>query len=403
MGPRDIVTNSVAGATAGYSLMWVLLLALLIRVTMLDVSARYVMVTGETLLAGCGRLGRKAVLVWFGATILRRHVAELLTLTLMGTAGDLMFPLPTPHSATIWRLVSWTVGFALVFWGRYKAIEYISKPLTAITAGCVVLAVIASKPDFGRFLSGVTHPALPTDAQSYSPAVVVMGLLAASMGSFSSVRYSAYVHEKGWRSVSFRRSQTFDMLLSMLGMFAVLALMQVAAAELLRPRGVQIRDIGDLVPIFSTVLGNAGRVLFGLTLWSVSFSACVGNGTGYGIMLSDVYYRFIRPNPDVIESGKPVSELPAYRWMILYMFLSPLYVLATGWSAVTLVYIVGLANLVTLPIVAVMMFRLTTDKKVMGAYVNGWFSNLVLIVAVICALFLAWQGGQDLIQDLRSR
>jgi Mn2+/Fe2+ NRAMP family transporter len=189
----------------------------------------------------------------------------------------------------------------------------------------------------------------------------------------------------------------------MLGMFAVLALMQVAAAELLRPRGVQIRDIGDLVPIFSTVLGNAGRVLFGLTLWSVSFSACVGNGTGYGIMLSDVYYRFIRPNPDVIESGKPVSELPAYRWMILYMFLSPLYVLATGWSAVTLVYIVGLANLVTLPIVAVMMFRLTTDKKVMGAYVNGWFSNLVLIVAVICALFLAWQGGQDLIQDLRSR
>jgi len=41
--------------------------------------------------------------------------------------------------------------------------------------------------------------------------------------------------------------------------------------------------------------------------------------------------------------------------------------------------------------------RLTADRKVMGAYVNHWFTNLVLALAVVCALFLSGKGLLDLL------
>jgi Mn2+/Fe2+ NRAMP family transporter len=135
LGPRDIVSNSIAGSTAGYSLIWTLVLALVIRVIMHDASARYTLVKGESVLAGTGKLNRWAVFVWMGATVLRRHVGALVNITLLGTAANLVFPLPTRHSIAIWGLISWCSGFALLYWGRYRAIEKLSRPLT-VAMGC---------------------------------------------------------------------------------------------------------------------------------------------------------------------------------------------------------------------------------------------------------------------------
>ena len=48
VGPRDLVSNSIAGATYGYSLLWLLVVTLAVRFVILDATARYVMVTGQT-------------------------------------------------------------------------------------------------------------------------------------------------------------------------------------------------------------------------------------------------------------------------------------------------------------------------------------------------------------------
>ena len=401
LGPRDIVSNSVAGSTAGYGLLWVLLVSLVIRLTMLDASARYVMVSGETLLGGCGRFGRPVVLTWTVVTVLRRHVNELLTLTLLGAAGHMILPLPVRHSPLIWGLASWIAAFVLVWWGRYNAVEKLSKPLTILTGACVAVTAILSKPDLGRLVSGVLHPVLPTDRAAYGPWLVVMGVLAATMGTFSSVRYAAFVHEKGWRSIENARRQRVDLLTSVLGMFLILALMQIAAAGALQPRGIQVKRLEDLAPIFGTIFGRGGVILFGLTLWCVTFSGCVATASAYGIIVSDVFHRFVKPSRALIEDGQGAGTLPAYRWMILYLFVLPTYVLVTNWSAVTLVFVVGAVNLISVPFIALLILRLTGDRKIMGRHVNGWFTNTVLVAAVFCSVFLAWRGMLDLLKGAR--
>ncbi len=399
MGPKDLVSNSIAGASNGYSLLWVLVAAAGCRFVLLDATARYVLVTGETLLAGCGRLGRWVTLLWLSVTVLRHHLFALSRSVLLGAAAHLIFPLPVAHSATIWGLISWSAGFALLYWGRYQWVERLSKPLAAAMGLCLVLAAIVSRPKLSEFLSGALDPALPSDSGQYHSVVILMAVVSTAIGSLGNLRYSAFVHEKGWRSMAHLRSQRVDLLVSMLGMFLMLAMIQIAAAGALKPRGIQVSKLEDLAPIFAEVVGPWGPVFFGVTLWCVVFSSYVGGGSAFGIMVADVYHRFIRPSPELTAQGKAAGEMPAYRWLVLYLFLSPLYVFLTDWTPIGLVLASGVLSVVTLPIIALVVLRLTADRKFMGAQANGWFTNTVMVLAIVGALYLAWQGAMELIGE----
>jgi Mn2+/Fe2+ NRAMP family transporter len=402
IGARDLILNSMAGSADGYSLLWVLVVAVVARSVILDATARYVLVTGETVLTGCGRIGRWAVMLWVGFWMLRQHMGAIGRAVMFGVAANFIFPLPTPHSGTIWGMVFLTAGFALLYWGRYEWVEKVSKPLAAVMVACLVAVVIASKPGLGDFLGGALHPVLPSEGGRYHSAIVLMAVLSTAMGSFSNLRYSAFVYEKGWRSLRHLRSQRMDLVVGMLGSISMLAMVQIAAASVLRPRGIRVGRVEDLVPIFGQVLGDSGHLFFGVTLLCVVFGAHVGSGAGFGIMLSDVYHRFIRPSSRLTEDGMSPGRMPAYRWLMLYLFLSPLYVFATDWTPVGIVVATGVISVVALPVMTLIVLRLTSDRKVMGAYANGWMTNTVMILATIGALYLSWQGALEIIGDIRN-
>ncbi len=57
LGAGDIVANVTAGAGYGYHRIWALGMTLIFRFVWVNASAKYVLVTGESLLAGYGRIG----------------------------------------------------------------------------------------------------------------------------------------------------------------------------------------------------------------------------------------------------------------------------------------------------------------------------------------------------------
>jgi Mn2+/Fe2+ NRAMP family transporter len=214
----------------------------------------------------------------------------------------------------------------------------------------------------------------------------------------SSVRLLV-MHEKGWRKVSYLKNQRFDLILSMVGLFVMLAMVQVAAAGALMPRGIQVKNLEDLIPMFTAVIVDAGAVLLGATLWGIIFYRYVGSGTAYGIMISDVYHRFIRPSP-VIEKqdhGPGACHLPAYRWLVVYIFLSPLYVFLTDWTPIGLVIVKSALSVIGLPVIVFMLARLTADRKVMGEEANSLLRNALLILTLAAAVYVSYQGVGDML------
>lgn len=392
IGPSDLVSGSIAGSTYGYSLIWLLLLGLTAKFFVADATARYVIASGESLLAGFGRLNRWALLLWFLVAVFQRHASTLAKLLLLGGAAHMACPLPTPHSAAIWGFVSWTAGFFAMYWGRYRLLEKASLYLGAAMGACLLGAAWLSRPDAALMLHQTFYPVLPAENAAYGPAMVVLVLLSATTPTIGGLKYSAYVHEKGWRNVSFLAAQRRELVAGMAGLFVMLAAIQVAAAGALHPRGIQVKKLDDLIPVLADILGPNGAILLGAGLWTILFCSYLGNGTSYGIMFSDLYYRFARKGVDIDSEGRSAGQMPAFRWVVAVLYVSPLYGLFTDWSPIGVLVFKSVANLVVLPVVVVFVFLLTSDRRRMGELVNTPLSKFMLVLTGASALYVTWQG-----------
>lgn len=402
VGPQDLITNAIAGATQGYRLIWLLALAVAARFLILEAMARYVIVTGESIVAGCQRAGKWMVWLLFLAPLIKRHFAGLSQVLLLGVAAHFVVPLPTRHSVVIWSTLSWALAFALLFWGRYHWVERFGRVMAVLFGGCLVAAAILAGPRPSEVLRSALMPALPEQINLYGSLMVVMAILGGAVGSIGNLKYAVFIHERGWRDFTFLRRQRLDLLLSVSGMFLMLVAIQVAAAAALRPAGLKLERVEDLIPIFRLVLGDAGRIVFAASLWSVIFNNHVGSSAGHSLMLADIYHRSIRPSAVIAEqdSGRGAAYLPAYRWFLLYFCLAPLYVLLTDWTPIWLVLVNSAVGIVLLPAIILSVLRLTAGRSILGAYANGWFINAAMGIALAAALWLAGQGAIEMFAKL---
>ena len=397
-GARDFISNTIAGATFGLGMIWVPILAILARFVVLDASARYVMCTGDTVLSGISRFGRMPVLILFVISLLRRHVSALTKVLLLGVAADLAFPLPTQYSMFIWAIASWGCSFIVLYWGRYKIAERISRPMAAIMALSLLLVIIISRPDFTYLGSSLLKSMERSTWTQENSSLIILAVFTAAVGSISNLSYSAYVYEKGWVSLQSIRKQKFDLIVSLSLMGLMIIMIQFAAASILNSRGIVVERIEDISRVYSEILGGPGRFLFGVTLWCGAFAGSISNGAGQGMMLADAYHRHLARDANAKYNETPPSQLPAYRWSILFMFTSPFYVFLTDWTPIGLVFAYSLISLITLPVMILFLLLLTADRKRMGDQVNSVLANVVLLFTIGFSVFIAWQGFVELTQ-----
>ena len=326
--------------------------------------------------------------------MLKRQMLNMVHILVMGVALNLVAPLPTTYSEKIWSVVICGAGFALMYVGRYPAVEKISRPLLFVLGSCVVLAAVLSRPDPAEIAAGFLNPVLPPDTGFYSPVLVVMAILGTSVGSLTALKYSAFVYEKGWRGPAFQKQQRVDLLLATVGMFALAATIQIAAAAVLHPRGLSVENIQDLTPLFSVTLGDWGRVALGICLWAASFATYLGSNTGYTLMATDIYRRAIRGQESL------GSDDPMFRWLLIWFCVSPMYVLWTDWKPVAVALVAGMLFLFLLPLILVVLLKITSDRELMGEQTNGWFSNTYLSVLALGIAVVTYQEGANLWMEL---
>jgi Mn2+/Fe2+ NRAMP family transporter len=396
IGPTDLVSNSAAGANFGYSLIWVSLVSCVSLFVVLEAMSRYVLVTGESLMAGYQRVGRWVVWMILGFIVLKRHMSNLVHILIMGAALNMIAPLGSPHSEQIWSALICAFGLGLVYWGRYPAVEKASKPLLFIMGGCLILAAIGSRPDVAAIVAGLFSPSLPESDGFYSPVLVTMALIGASVGSMTTLKYSAFMYEKGWRDASFRRQLRFDLLFTALGAFILAAIIQIAAATVLQPRGLQVENLDHLAPLFEFTLGEWGRVALGLCLWATVFSTYLGSNTGYALMATDIYRRVVKGR----ESQG--SADPLFRGFLVWFCVSPMYVLWTSWKPVPVVLITGAIFLVLFPLLVFVLLKITNDRSRMGEHTNRWYTNLWLSLLALGIIVATYQEGASVWLELKA-
>lgn len=398
LGAGDIVEAGVAGGNYGYALMWVIVIALLMRFLFVSLIAKYQLCNqhGEGVLDGLSRIHASYPIVLCVAAALMGHVyGAYMTVGLGEACVNITGRGKVWHWALLWNLTA----LAIVFRPLYQRIEWVFKILLGLLSISFLGSAIWIGPDYSELLKGTLAFKLPPTEGSFSPLLIAVGMIGAVGGSMMNLAYPYFLEAKGWRGPQFRRIQMYDFLLAICVIIVLDLAVWTLGAELLHPNGLTIENMNDLPRLLSEVLGNGGRILFYLGICAAIFTSMIGNAMGLGCLGS---HGWIRWKAGV---GNPIGDFKqhkAYQIIVVICLLSPMpWAFQETAGFVRLALVANSAQVVLIPFIAGGLWWITAKESYIGKkHRNVWWENLIMGFLFILAIWGAWGAVTSVIGNV---
>jgi Mn2+/Fe2+ NRAMP family transporter len=401
LGAGDIVDMGVAGSNYGYSLMWVLVLAIFMRFVLVSLIARYHLCNqrGESVIDGLCRLHPLVAPFLAIAVFLMAHVyAAYMTVGV----GEVCANLFRAGPVWLWAAACNAVAFALVFRPAYGPLETIFKLFLALlSVSFIGSALFVGASPLG-VLQGLVSVEVPDAAGRFNPFLVGTAMIGAVGGSIMNLAYPYFLDAKGWRGSQYRRVQTYDLLLGIVAMAVLNLAVWTLGAELLYPDR-QIHSLDDLPALVSTVLGEWGRALFYLGIFAAIYTSILGHATGLGMLGTHAWLRW-RGGASTDASTPTLQRHAVYRAIVIWSLVSPLVWTLPGMpDFVMLTLIANGAQVVIVPLIAGGLWRITASRQFIGDHFRArpW-ENAVMALLFVLALYAAFHSVAQLVTLIRS-
>ncbi len=400
LGAGDIVGSGTAGGNYGYDLMWILVLALVMRFFFVSLIAKYQLCNqhGESVLDGLARLHPwYAPFLMIVAIVMGHLYGSYMARGIGETWANLTGWGETWQWAVLWS----GLALALVFRPVYRHVELVFKVLLALLAASLLGVAIWVGPDFAGMARGTVTFSLPQQQGPFASLLIAMSMIGAVGGSVMNLAYPYFLEQKGWRGPQFRRVQTYDFVLAVIVMIVLNLAIWTLGAEVLHPRGAKIADLKDLALLLGKDLGRGGAVLFYMGVFAAIFTSLVGHALGLASMASHGYLRW--------RSGEGRLQIdyrnhPLYRCVVVWILISPLIYTMPGMPKfVTLTLIVNSLQVVLIPPLAIGLWWITARAKHIGEeFRNRWWENLVMAVVLVISLWAMYGSIKSVGDKLRE-
>ncbi len=433
VGSGELIATTKAGAQAGISLLWLILLGCVVKVFVQIELGRYAVSMGETTLAALNRLPGPRLgaswIVWLWLAMMATSfgmlggilggVGQTLALTLpitgdyalamQATADQAPSPeLPAIVDDRIWAVLVALATAALLYFGRYALLEALCIGMvfcfTLITLGNVLaLQTTAYAIPLGDVLAGLAF-GWPEAPGAWLTALAAFGII--GMGGTDLVVYPYWCLERGYarfigprsaddawasRARGWLRVMRVDAFVSMcVYTLATLAFYFIGAAVLHAegsdPDGM--RMVSTLATAYVPVFGEYAKLLFLAGALAVLYSSFLVANAGSARLLTDCLCvcRLLTDTPEARE--RVIAGLS------LALPLLGLLIFLTGWNPVRMIVLAGLVQSLVLPAIGFsalyLRFRLTDPRLRPGRL---WDAALLL-----SCLSLLLVGGFSLYQ-----
>lgn len=269
-GSGELLFTPRIAAFYGYSLLWALLAAVILKWFINREVGRYTVCSGATILEGFKQLpGPKNWAVWI--ILLPQFIVAISTVAGLAGAAATALILATGGTVQLWTVIIIVVTASIVFLGQYSVVEKLSSYIGIARTIAVVTAAILVFPKLGQLSSGLV-PQIPQDVR-YEDILPWLGFMLA--GAAGLMWYSYWVEARGYGATDFRQEEpldlsqmdrnskkrlqgwlavmTFSNTLAVVGALLAALSFLILGAELLRPEG--------LVPQEDQVAQTLGRLL----------------------------------------------------------------------------------------------------------------------------------------------
>ncbi|EGH02876.1 MULTISPECIES: Nramp family divalent metal transporter [Pseudomonas syringae group genomosp. 2] len=396
LGAGDLITSSVAGASYGYTMMWVLAISLLLRFLIVNIIARFQLCNnqGMTILQGYAQL--HPLFAWFmlGYALLMGHLINAYMIKGAGEALAMLLHINQPLLCSVAVVIA---VWLLVGRNIYTMIEGVMKVLLAIMTLAFLTLAIMSGPDVSGIIKGTIGFSIPPDEGVHGALLVAVSVIGAVAGSIANFVHPYVMREKGWTGPEHKRIQRNDLLFAVIVGIIINLAIWVVGVEILRPNGIQVNTLADLGKALEIFFGPLGWYIFFIGVFATLFASISGKTTAFPMLITDAF-QHIRPKRRE-RYGKVFHNDPMHKWFMLFILVTPLIWSLPGMpDFVTLTLGVNALNIVGLPVISLGLLIMSNQKSLLSKeYRNNWFENIALTFATGLALWVAFQLGTELL------
>lgn len=273
IGVSHLVYSTRAGASYGFGLLWLIIVANLFKYPFFEFGPRYAAATGESLLHGYRRLGRWA-LVCFILVALATMFTVQAAVTLV-TASLAMY-LFGGGSMILWSAILLAFCTALLLWGRYQFLDSLMKfIITLLTIVTLITVIVAFGSNDAPL---VLSQEFPVDKAGLTFVVAFMGWLPAPLDL--SVWHSLWALQKKETNPTQQFSLSaalFDFKVGYWGTTLLALFFMALGALVMFQSGVELSSSNtvfaqQLIELYTNVLGKGFGIFVGMAAFITMFS-----------------------------------------------------------------------------------------------------------------------------------
>ncbi|MCL5960131.1 MAG: Nramp family divalent metal transporter [Chloroflexi bacterium] len=374
-----VATYATAGASFGYSLLWVLILISIPLAVVQEMAARMGAATGK----GLADLIREEFgLHWTTVAMLTLLVANAGT-TIAEFAGIAAAAELLGLSKFIAVPVVAVLVWLLVVRGSYSASERIFLIFSALLLAYVGSAFLG-RPDWGDVAKGTFVPSFHFNSAYF---LMFISLIGTTISPYMQFFAQGAVVDKGitMREYKYERA---DVIFGSFFLIFVAFFIVVSTAATLHPLGLTVSTASDAARALEPVAGDYAYVLFALGLFGASMLAAsvLPISTAYAVTGAFGWERSISAS---------FSDAPIFNGLYTGLIaIGAVVVLFPNLPLVTIMVFSQFVQGILLPIVLVFLLKLANSKAVMGKYTNGPVLNAIAwgatgLITLLIALLIA--------------
>ncbi len=367
LGPGTLATATVAGAEAGYGLLWVIPLAVGLTFVLQEVAARLPLATGTPLARliadegpGLGKAARWLAYASVGAVALGAAAFQAGNLA----GASLGLTLLTEGPSVLWALAVADVAFLLLWFSRYQGLETVLAVLVTVMAAAFAVQIALLGLDGQAMLAGLV-PSLDGAR---------IGLVLALIGT-TVVPYNLFLHTSALEADGTRGEAGIPVMRSdlavsvLLGGLITASVLLSAAATL---QGARVRSAADMAIALGPLLGSLAEVTIGVGLAAAGLSSAITAPLAAAWAV------------DQLRGGDPARPS---RWVWAPVLLVGTGIALVGFEPIGLIVTAQIANALVLPLlVGACLF--VANRDALGSRANGWLANLAGLAALAVTVLL---------------
>ena len=394
VGVSHLVQSTRAGASYGFDLIWILLLANLIKYPFFEFAPRYVSATGNSLIQGYHKIGKWAIISYATLTILTMFAIQAaVTIVTAGLVANVFKISINP--VIISAIILATTTLILII-GKYALLDKLMKLIIVVLAISTMVAVIyainlkpSSSTELNNFnwfshidifflIAFIGWMPSPIDVSVWSSVWSVAKRK--QLGFKPSLKQSLLDFKIGYIGTTFLA----------LGFLLLGALVMHGNNNEMSANGTVFA--GQLINMYTTSIGEWARIIISIAAVTTMFSTT--------LTCLDAYPRVLQPTTEILFPKTKQSNLSSNAIsMIWIMILVIGTLLLLGYFSSSMRFMVDLAttlSFITAPILAYMNYRVVTDKHMPESgqpnkTMQGFARIGIAFLSLFTIVFIVWR------------